>query len=109
MRMSLRIAATVVAVLVSAGVQAQSGNCRVHLGLKLTPDAADTSSSGFLKSLIADPTYALKWIKGDDTSAVVDLSGPGSDTGCAHGVDLLTRSAHVVDVKVLEPNATDAG
>jgi len=34
-------------------------SCQVRLALQLTPDAASTSSPGFLTSLIADPRYSL--------------------------------------------------
>lgn len=99
--------AAVVAVALSAGVNAEE-SCRVRVALQLTPDAADTSSAGFLKSLIADPRYSLRWIRGSDTSAVVDLSGPANDAQCQQGMDVLSRSAHVVSLKAVDPIVTDS-
>ena len=73
------------------------------IGPSAHPDAAHTDSSGFLKSLVADPRYSLKWVRGSDTTAIVDLTGPGSDTQCQQGMDVISRSAHVVSVKAVDP------
>src|ERR1700753_1805636 len=88
-----------VAVVLSSGVWAAEESCHVRLALQLTPDAASTSSQGFLSSLVADPLYSLKWVRGSDTTAIVDLSGPAGDSQCQQGMDLLSRSAHVVSLK----------
>jgi len=93
-------------VAVSSAAQAEE-SCQVRLALQLTPDAAATSSPGFLASLIADPRYSLKWIRGSDTTALVDLSGPGKDEQCQQGMDVLSRSAHVVSMKTVDPNAAE--
>jgi hypothetical protein len=98
--------AAVVAVALSSAHADES--CQVRLALQLTPDAASTSSPGFLTSLIADPRYSLKWIRGSDTTAIVDLSGPGNDAQCQQGIDVLSRSAHVVSVKAVDRDATEA-
>jgi hypothetical protein len=99
--------ATVVAATMSFGARAAEESCRVRLSVQLTPDAAKTDNPGFLNSLVADPQYSLRWVKGDDTAAVVDLSGPASDRQCQQGIDLLSRSAHVVDIKVIDSSSTD--
>jgi hypothetical protein len=103
MKLTHYLAATAVALALSAGTDAADSTCRVRLALQLTPDAARTDSSGFLKSLVADPRYSLKWIRGSDTTAIVDLTGPGSDTQCQQGMDVISRSAHVVSVKAIAP------
>jgi hypothetical protein len=97
-----------IAVAVSSGVWAADEGCQVRLALQLTPDAASTSSPGFLTSLIADPLYSIKWIRGSDTTAIVDLSGPASDAQCQQGMDLLSRSAHVVSLKAIDRGSTEA-
>lgn len=99
--------AAVVAVALTCRAHADE-SCQVRLSLQLTPDAATTSSPGFLSSLIADPRYSLRWIKGSDTTAVVDLSGPGNDAQCQQGMDVLSRSAHVVSMKKVEQSSTEA-
>ena len=82
-------------------------SCDVRLSLQLTPDAASTQSPGFLTALVADPRYQLTWIQGSDTSAIVQLTGPGSDSQCSEGIDRLGRSSHVQDVKVIQPGSTE--
>jgi hypothetical protein len=99
--------AAVVAVALSCAAYADE-SCQVRLALQLTPDAASTSSPGFLTSLIADPRYSLTWIRGSDTTAIVDLSGPGNDAQCQQGMDVLSRSAHIVSIKAVDPGATEA-
>jgi hypothetical protein len=100
--------AVVVAVALGSGLCAADETCRVRLALQLTPDAASTSDPGFLTSLVADPRYSLKWIRGSDTTAIVDLSGPGADAQCQQGMDLLSRSAHIVSIKAVDPSSTDS-
>ena len=99
--------AALLAVALSPGARAGDASCQVRLALQLTPDAAATSRPGFLASLIADPRYSLKWIRGSDTTAVVDLSGPGKDAQCQQGMDVLSRSAHVVSLKAVDPSSTE--
>jgi hypothetical protein len=101
------VTAAVFAVALSLGARAATDSCQVRLSLQLTPDAANTQNPGFLAALVADPQYALRWVKGDDTAAVVDLLGPASDTQCQEGIDRLGRSSHVVNVKVIEPGSTE--
>jgi hypothetical protein len=100
--------AAMVAVALSSAGRAADDRCQVRLALQLTPDAAATSSPGFLTSLIADPRYSLTWIRGSDTTAIVDLSGPGNDGQCQQGMDLLSRSAHVVSMKAVDPGTTES-
>jgi hypothetical protein len=75
--------------------------CDVRLALHLTPDAADPKDQGFLDSLLADPQYRLTWVRGTDTRAVVELTGPASDRRCRAGIQRLAKSAFVLDVKVV--------
>jgi hypothetical protein len=98
--------AALVAVALGSEAHAEE-SCQVRLALQLTPDAAATSSPGFLASLIADPRYSLKWIRGSDTTAIVDLSGPGKDEQCQQGMDVLSRSAHVVSMKAVDAPAAE--
>ena len=99
--------AAAVAMALSSVARAGDASCQVRLALQLTPDAAATSSPGFLSSLIADPRYSLKWIRGSDTTAIVDLSGPGNDAQCQQGMDVLSRSAHIVSIKAVDPGAAE--
>jgi hypothetical protein len=87
----------------NAARAAPPASCDVRLAVQLTPDAASTRNHGFLTSLVADPQYDLRWIQGDDTIAIVELIGPGSDDQCSEGVNRLGRSSHVVTVRVLAP------
>src|SRR5579862_4042408 len=100
----------VVAVVLIAGTSVRAAvpeSCDVRLSVELTPDAVSPRDQGFLNALIADPQYELRWIQGSETNAVFELRGPGSDDQCSEGIDRLGRSSHVLDVKVIQPGATD--
>jgi hypothetical protein len=75
--------------------------CDVRLALHLTPDASNPKDQGFLDSLLADPQYRLTWVRGTDTRAVVELTGPASDRRCRAGIRRLANSAFVLDIKVV--------
>ena len=79
----------------------------MRLSVQLTPDAASPKDAGFLSSLVADPQYQLRWIKGDDTTALLEMLGPATDDQCSAGVDRLSRSSHVLQVQVVQQNTTE--
>jgi hypothetical protein len=79
--------------------------CDVRLFLTLEPDVPNPRDPGFLSALLADPLYQLVWIRGTNTTAEVELTGPGPEYRCMDEVKRLSRAAHVLDVKVLSPNA----
>lgn len=78
--------------------------CTVRLALTLTPDVPDPRDPGFLGSMLSSATsYQLTWISGSDTQATVELTGPGPSARCQDAVDKLSRDAHILDLKVLQP------
>ncbi len=77
--------------------------CDVRLALTLTPDVPNPQDPGFLGAILSSPQYQLTWISGSDTEATVQLTGPGPSSQCQMAVDKLTRDAHVMSAKVLEP------
>jgi hypothetical protein len=77
--------------------------CDMKLALTLTPDVPNPQDPGFLSAILSSPQYQLTWIDGTDTQATVQLTGPGPSSQCQMAVDKLTRDAHVVTAKVLEP------
>lgn len=78
--------------------------CNVRLALTLTPDVPNPQDPGFLGAMLSNSTgYQLTWISGSDTQATVQLTGPGPSSQCDQAVNKLSRDAHVVDLKVLEP------
>jgi hypothetical protein len=91
----------------TAALAAPPGGCDVRLSVQLTPDAALPKNPGFLSSLVADPQYELRWIKGTDTAALLELLGPPSDDNCSDGINRLARSSHVLDVEVVDPDSTE--
>jgi hypothetical protein len=55
-----------------------------------------------LTSLTANPAYSLSWIEGKGGRQTYDLTGPGADTRCRDGVDLLRRDPEIFEVRVVE-------
>ena|ERR1700760_3535078 len=94
--------AAVVAFATGASAGSPSDWCDVRLSVQLTPDAAVPRDAGFLSSLVADPQYQLRWIKGDDTAALLEMIGPATDDQCSEGVNRLSRSSHVLEVQVVQ-------
>jgi hypothetical protein len=78
-------------------------DCNMRLALTLTPDVPNTQDPGFLGAILSSPQYQLTWVGGDDTSATVQLTGPGPSSQCEAALNKLSRDAHVLDVKVLAP------
>jgi len=78
--------------------------CNVRLALTLTPDVPNPQDPGFLGAMLSNSTgYQLTWVGGSDTQATVQLTGPGPSSQCDQAVSKLSRDAHVLDVKVLQP------
>ena len=82
--------------------------CVARLEVKLTPDVRSPRDPSFLSALAAHPLYTLVWIDGKDTTAVYELTGPATDYRCEDEIKRLRRDAHVMDLKVLEPEADQA-
>jgi hypothetical protein len=55
-----------------------------------------------LTSLTANPAYSMSWVEGKGGRQVYDLSGPGADTGCRDGIDLLRRDPAIFELRVVE-------
>src|SRR5580692_8149530 len=77
--------------------------CNVRLALTLTPDVPNPQDPGFLGAILSSAQYQLTWISGSDTQATVQLTGPGPSSQCDQAVAKLSRDAHILDVKVLQP------
>lgn len=80
--------------------------CNLRLALTLTPDVPNPSDPGFLGAILSRATYQLSWIDGGDTEATVQLTGPGPASQCQDALEHLSRDAHVLDVKVIQPGET---
>jgi hypothetical protein len=89
---------------VAAVASAAPDKCHARLLLKLTPDVPNPRDPSFLSALTANPLYVLTWVEGNDTSAVVDLTGPAIDYHCEDEIKRLSRDAHILDLKVLRPD-----
>jgi hypothetical protein len=79
--------------------------CEARLKVTLTPDVPNPRDPSFLSALTADPLYELIWIRGTDTTAVYELIGPATDYHCEDEIKRLSRDAHLLDLKVLQPHA----
>jgi hypothetical protein len=75
--------------------------CHARLSLTLTPDVPNPRDPSFLSTLTANPLYSLIWVEGNDTTAVVDLTGPATDYHCEDEIRRLSRDAHIMDLQVL--------
>jgi hypothetical protein len=88
----------------AAAMAAESSQeCNVRLALTLTPDVPNTQDPGFLGAILSSPQYQLTWVGGSDTSATVLLTGPGPSSQCDAALNKLSRDAHVLEVKILQP------
>jgi hypothetical protein len=76
--------------------------CHARLSLTLTPDVPDPRDPSFLSALSANPLYAITWVEGSDSTAVVDLTGPAIDYHCSEEIRRLSRDAHILDLKILQ-------
>jgi hypothetical protein len=103
------IAAAALATVLNVGAaeSAVPDRCHARLLLKLTPDVPNPRDPTFLSALTANPLYAITWVEGNDTTAVVDLTGPATDYHCEDEIRRLGRDAHILDLKVLQWNAAD--
>ncbi len=78
--------------------------CTARIEVKLAPDVPDPRDPSFLTALLANPLYQLTWVDGRDSTAVYDLTGPAIDYRCEKEINLLRRAAHVMDLKVVQPD-----
>ena len=103
------IAAAALATVLDVGAagSAVPDRCHARLLLKLTPDVPNPRDPTFLSALTANPLYAITWVEGNDTTAVVDLTGPATDFHCEDEIRRLGRDAHILDLKVLQGTAAD--
>jgi hypothetical protein len=77
--------------------------CEARLEVTLTPDVPNPRDPSFLSGLAANPLYQLIWVRGSDSAAVYAFTGPATDYHCEDEVKRISRDAHVLDLKVLEP------
>jgi hypothetical protein len=64
--------------------------------------AAGNPRNPQLTSLTDSPGYTLTWVEGKGGRHVYDLTGPGADTLCRDGVDLLQRDPAILELRVVE-------
>jgi hypothetical protein len=72
--------------------------------LTLAPDVPNPRDPSFLSALSANPLYTITWVEGNDSTAVVDLTGPATDYHCDDEIRRLSRDAHILNLKVLPPD-----
>lgn len=75
--------------------------CSARIEVVFATHVANPRNPGFT-SLTANPAYTLAWIEGRGSRHVYDLSGPGTDTMCRDGVELLQRDPAVMQLRVVE-------
>ena len=77
-------------------------SCDLTLRLVLTPDVPDPRDTGFLSSLLSNhPGYELV-LEGqaDDSTIVVELTGPGPESLCHDVIRTIRRDGRVLSVHV---------
>jgi hypothetical protein len=84
---------------------AQQDACRVRIEITLDPEVNDPRDPSFLSSLMGSAGYQLKWVQGDDSISIYDLSGPATDNGCANMIEQIGKSSAVTSVRVVDPQA----
>jgi hypothetical protein len=83
--------------------------CHARLLLRLTLDVPNPRDPSFLSALTANPLYEIVWVEGNDTTATVDLMGPATDYHCEDEIKRMRRDAHIMDLKVLQPDSENDG
>jgi hypothetical protein len=86
---------------------AAQDRCTARIEVQLDSEVSNPRDPSFLSSLTANPLYSLSWVEGDDSRAVYLLTGPGTDYGCKGGIELVRRDASILDLRVLEPGASN--
>ena len=86
---------------------AAADQCKARVALRLDDEVENPRDPGFLGSLTANPLYSLTWVKSNGAREVYDLTGPGTDYQCQGGIEILRRDASVLDLRVIEPKATN--
>jgi hypothetical protein len=106
---------TVSAVLVPASaselvIAAPPATCNMRLGVVLTPDIPNPADRGFLSSLLSNhPRYQLTLQEAEhDSVLVLELSGPGPESGCRNVIESMRRDARVLSVHVEREPASAA-
>ena len=106
----LLVAGTLAAVLsINDAKSAIPERCHARLLLQLTLDIPNPRDPSFLSALTANPLYEIVWVEGNDTTATVDLFGPATDYHCEDEINRIRRDAHIMDLKVLQPDSENAG
>ncbi len=109
-RAGLLAAGTLAAVLcINDADSAIPERCHARLLLQLTPDIPNPRDPSFLSALTANPLYEIVWVEGNDTTATVDLIGPATDYHCEDEIKRIRRDAHIMDLKVLQPDSESDG
>jgi hypothetical protein len=109
-RAGLLAAGTLAAVLSSNDAEsAVPDRCHARLLLRLTLDVPNPRDPSFLSALTANPLYEIVWVEGSDTTATVDLMGPATDYHCEEEIKRMRRDAHIMDLKVLQPDLENDG
>ena len=75
--------------------------CFTRIEVVFATHVANPRNPGFT-ALTANPAYTLAWVEGRGSRHVYDLSGPGTDTQCRDGVELLQRDPAVMQLRVIE-------
>ena len=105
-RAGLLAAGTLAAVLsINDAESAIPDRCHARLLLRLTLDVPNPRDPSFLSALTANPLYEIVWVEGNDTTATVDLMGPATDYHREDEINRLRRDAHIMDLKVLQPDS----
>jgi hypothetical protein len=103
-------ASTLAAVLsINDAESAIPDRCHARLLLRLTLDVPNPRDPSFLSALTANPLYEIVWVDGNDTTATVDLMGPATDYHCEDEIKRMRRDAHIMDLKVLQPDSENDG
>ena len=75
--------------------------CSARIEVVFATSVGNPRNPGFT-TLTANPAYTLACIEGKGSRHVYDLSGPGADTLCRDGVDLLQRDPAILELRVVE-------
>jgi len=109
-RAGLIAAGTLAAVLIINDAEsAIPDRCHARLLLRLTLDVPNPRDPSFLSALTANPLYEIVWVDGKDATATVDLMGPATDYHCEDEIKRMRRDAHIMDLKVLQPDSENDG
>jgi hypothetical protein len=79
---------------------APPGACDVQLILEPSPEVPNPSDSGFLSSLLSHPPDYYLIFQGwrDDSTILVELTGPGPAYLCRQAIDTVRKDGRIVSV-----------